>query len=254
MTLQSVENALTILELLRDRDDAGVSELAGLVGVAPSTAHRLLSTLLVRGFVRQTDNSKKYKLTSAMTGVREGKPDADYVTITHDLLVRLEEATHETVHLAMLDGTNSRYLDVVESRQQLHVPSRVGVPVPAHASSAGKALLATFPPLAVSQLYPEDELPRSTRMTVCSKAELDRDLANVRIKGYARIIEEWEPEVSALAMPVVGPNRICSLAITVSGPQKRLGFSKGTSGGPAEQMIVHYLRAATNSLRARLNS
>src|SRR4051794_20851026 len=110
MTLQSVENALTILEILRDRDEAGVSELAELVGVAPSTAHRLLSTLLVRGFVRQADNSKKYRLASSMTGVREGKPDADYVSITHDLLVRLEEATHETVHLAMLDGRNSRYL------------------------------------------------------------------------------------------------------------------------------------------------
>ncbi|MDH6292486.1 IclR family transcriptional regulator [Rhodococcus opacus] len=252
MALQSVDHALAILQILQEQDEIGVSEAAERLAVAPSTAHRLLTTLVERGFARRSVTAKRYRLGPAMTAARRPNADEDYVLLAHDVLESLEAATHETVHLATLDGTRARYLDVVVSREEMRVPSRVGAQVPAHASSAGKALLASYSSRSINRAYPREQLGVSTATTIANKSALTRELAGVRVNGYARIFAEWEPGVNAIAMPVVGAGGISTVALAVAGPESRFQLARDDTRTGHERFIVHQLRAAAAMLQARL--
>lgn len=252
MALQSVDHAMRILEILQDEDDIGVSALAERLGVAPSTAHRLLSTLADRNFVRRSAAAKRYRLGPAMRGTHRPNADTDFIDLAHDILASLEDATHETCHLVALDGTYSRYLDVVVSREAQHVPSRVGMHVPAHASSAGKALLSSLSSRTLNRAYPRERLTVTTSTTISSKTQLARELASVRVNGYARIFAEWEAGVNAIAMPVVGAGGLATVAIAVAGPQSRMAIVPHDTRTKRERFIVHQLKEATALVQERL--
>lgn len=252
MTLKSVDHALLILEILQDHQDAGVTELAQKLRISPSSAHRVLTTLVDRGFARRSAATKRYRLGPAFDGVRRPDANSDYVGIAHDILVELERVTGETVHLAALDGGNCSYLDAVVSRQAVHVPNRIGTPIPAYAASAGKVLLSSVSQNALMNLYPAENLTVITPSTIVTRSRLKQELASVRFSGYARVIEEWERGTSAVAMGVPTGSGFTFVALTISGPQERLRLTSSERRTRSEQILVRHLRDATEALRRRV--
>src|SRR4051794_13938910 len=141
----AVENALRLLQLYRDREVLGVSETARLLGIGRSTAHRLLTTLRAHGFVVQ-DGSRAYGVGPALRELGIGVIEPGVVpTRCRPYMQALCDELGETVNLVALRGTEAVFLDSVETRRPLRVAGREGVVLPAHAVSAGKALLATLP-------------------------------------------------------------------------------------------------------------
>ena len=247
MTLQSVDHALTVLEILRGEDSIGVTELADRLGVAASTAHRLLSTLAERDFVVQDRDDRRYRLGDAAQGLRREIPVDECAHLAREILVGLARATEETVNLAMLDGSEALYIDCVRGRGRGAIPSRAGMRVEAHCSSAGKALLADHPQAAVDRLFPGDLLQVRTRATIATRPQLARELGSVRRSGYARDVEEWEVGTLALAVPVRARG-VQRLALTIAAPRTRLRMQT-----PRERELVRRLRAASSALLSRLN-
>src|SRR5258705_4342777 len=182
--LGAVENALRLLQLYQEHHTLGVSETAGLLGVGRSTAHRLLTTLRARGFVVQ-DASRAYGVGPALRELGAAIAGPGVVRARcRPYMQALCEELGETVNLVALRGTDAVFVDSVETRRPLRVAGREGVVLPAHAVSAGKALLATLSADALRELYADEALTPLTERTLPTRAALEAQLEEVRERGY----------------------------------------------------------------------
>jgi DNA-binding IclR family transcriptional regulator len=220
MALESVDNALRLLLLLAERDELGVTEAAHLLGIAPSTAHRLFTTLRERGFVVQADN-RNYRRGPAMSALA-GRPSRslDLVTITRPALEALRDGLDETCHLMVRDGRSVRFLASVEADQVLRVGSRAGAVLPAHLVSGGKLLLADLEPPQFARLYPATGVPEAG-LDAGAVARLRRELRTVKRRGYAVNNGQSEPGLAAVAVAIHDPQGSTLGAISVSVPTVR---------------------------------
>ncbi len=218
----SVATALRLLKAFAPRErTAGVSDLARRLGVAKSTAHRLLNLLAAEGFARRTADGR-YALGFALweLGTRM-IAGLDLRQVAHPTLEWLRNRTQEAVHLAVLDRTEVVYIDRFESPATLQLFRRVGYRMPAYATSSGKAILAFSPPRVVEAVV-AGGLKRLAPRTITSKKALLAELASIRARGYVTTFDESEIGVSSVGAPVLGQDGQPVGAISVAGPSPRL--------------------------------
>lgn len=221
--IESVDNALKILLLFGERSEVRLTDVSEHLGVASSTAHRMLAMLLYRGFVRQDTRTKIYRPGTALTGVAYSILQRfDFRAELHPFLERLNGELRESVHLGLLDGTVVRFIDAIESPQAVRVASRLGMSLPATSTSTGKAILAQMSQAEVHSLFPDEELEGLTENSLRSRTELDRQLALVRKRGYAVSSEESEPGVSSVAVAFPANRTPARLAFNVALPTSRM--------------------------------
>lgn len=219
--LGSVDRALRLLVLLQQRGALRVQEAAEELGVAASTAHRLLSMLRVHEFAVQ-DSSRTYRPGPAMTTIAASPSrDAQLTTAAHRHLEDLARATGETVHLMVLEGTGARFIDGVEGTSALRVASRIGLTLPAHVTSGGKVLLAELTRDQLAELYP-GRLPLTPDATGPELNPLIRELTAVRRRGYALNVEESEQGVNAIGAAVRDRTGRAIAGVVVAAPSLRL--------------------------------
>jgi IclR family acetate operon transcriptional repressor len=219
----SVDNALRLLRLYRDRRLVRVTDAAEELGVGRSTAHRLLATLQHHGFVEQDPETRAYRAGAALAEI-------GLATIREDglgehmrpYMVRLRDEVNETIQLVVLRGANCLFIETVESTRPLRTASRVGVVVPAHCLSGGKALLARMPLERLHRLYPTEEIPAATPRSITSRTALEGHLDEVRARGYATNFGESEEEIGSIGVAVVGPRGRARAGLAVSGPLSRV--------------------------------
>ncbi|HVX20957.1 MAG TPA: IclR family transcriptional regulator [Acidimicrobiales bacterium] len=222
-TVSSVDNALTLLSALRDHPSLAVKEGAELLGVAPSTAHRLLGTLQAHGFVTQDPANRRYGpgpalLAVALASLRR----VDVRRIGRPHLVALAAETRETVSLAVAEGARVRFIDSVEGPELIRVASRTGEVLPAHLSSVGKVMLSGLSDAEVVRLYPGSQLAGLTDRSVTSRPDLLAELQAIRDAGFATSFEESAVGLSAVAVPIADRFGHILAAIGVSVPTSRL--------------------------------
>ncbi len=215
--IQSVDYALQLLLILKRDGVLRVSEAAAELGVARSTAHRLISMLRFRGFVEQA-RDRTYRAGSAFADLGGGPSSATALLgIARPHLVRLTEKAGETSNLMIRVGSDVQFIDSIESRQALRVGSRVGVRLAARLTSGGKVLLADLPFEEVALLHPG--------LAADDLGTLKRTLAAVRRQGFGTNIQESERGVVAVGMAVRGLNGSAIAAVTISAPTVR--FNRG---------------------------
>ena len=225
--IESVDNALKLVLLLGERPEIRMSEASRYLGVASSTAHRLLAMLQYRGFVRQDPVSKAYRPGPALTGVAFaifGRLDIQGVATP--VMRDLSEHLRESVHVGMLDGANVRFVAAVEGPAAVRVASRLGRTLPAHCTSTGKALLAQLPESELRQLLPEEQLERVTPHSIATRSELEEELSRTRRRGYAANREESEEGVASVAVPIPTSAPGLRLALNAAAPRHRLAKSQ----------------------------
>ncbi|HEU4997920.1 MAG TPA: IclR family transcriptional regulator [Lapillicoccus sp.] len=220
--IESVDNALRLLLLFAEHPRIRLTDASSYLGVASSTAHRLLAMLQYRGFVRQEMPSRAYVPggalgTIAAAVVRQSNVPA----LARPVLEHLNRELGETVHLGRLDGDQVRYLDAIESGQAVRVASRVGRLVPAHCTSTGKAMLSSLPVDVVHALYPQETLDGVTSRSIRERRVLDRQLRTARQRGYAVSDGESEDGVVSVAVPVTGSDGAL-YGLNVSVPAQRM--------------------------------
>ncbi|MBC3191942.1 IclR family transcriptional regulator [Pseudonocardia sp. C8] len=199
--IESVDRTLQVLTQLADRRELKLSEVRAHLGVGQSTAHRLMAMLVYRGFAVQDPDTRAYRPGPALFGIAAAAADSfDVARAVRPVLERLAEETGETVHLGVLSGTAVRYLDVVESPAALRVTGRVGRLTPAHATSLGKAMLATYDDDRVRELYAGRELRAQTPATIVDLDRLLAELGRTRARGWARNRGEMEPGVCSVGV------------------------------------------------------
>lgn len=241
----SVDNALRTLVYLRGNPSARVTDISDHLGVARSTAHRLLTTLRGHGFAEQEPGGRRYRLGPVLLGLTRGAVDEPaLVRAAHDHLVRLRDAAGETTNLLVLDGPDSRFADGVEGPHPLRVGPRTGDRVPAYGTAGGKALLAELAPEAARTRYRRG-LPPLTATTLPDVDALVADLAATRARGYALNLDESVTGVHGVGVPVRDRFGTCVAALTVAAPSTRMDVARAAELAPL-------LRATAERLGAEL--
>jgi IclR family acetate operon transcriptional repressor len=233
-SVTSVDNALWLLQLVAQREALRVAEAADLLGVARSTAHRLLSALRRRGFVMQDRPNGAYRPGPALHEIGLAAINRiDIRRVARPVLEQLQELTQETASLAVLEGTTIRFVDCVESARSVRVGNRTGIVRQAHASAVGKALLAALPPAEIERRYPTAELPSSTATSMTDRDDLLAQLAEIRAQGYALNWEESADGVSAVAVALHDASGDPIAALGIAAPSSRTGSIEGIRGHAA---------------------
>jgi DNA-binding IclR family transcriptional regulator len=221
-SVQSVDRAVTVLEILAERGEAGVTEVAAEIAVHKSTAFRLLAALEDRGLVEQAANRGKYRLgfgilrlagavSSRIDVAQQGQPVCE----------RLAREIGETVNLAVAQSRYAVNVGQVRGPSTVATHNWVGQLTPLHATSSGKVLLAHLDGERRAEAFAAG-LEGYTTRTVTSRAVLEQQLDEVRRRGYAVAVEEYEVGLNAMAAPVRSQHGAVVAAVSVSGPAYRL--------------------------------
>ena len=211
-----------------------VSELARRSGLPKSTTHRLVGELCRLGLLESTRDGIRLgfrlfelgELVPRHRGLRDAA-----LPFMEDLM----EATHQRVHLAVLEGVEVVYVQILGSR--------FGGRLPAHATGVGKAILAFSPPSVVSARM-EAGLPRLSPRTIVMPGALTRELATIREQGVAYDREESSPGIACAAAPVFGMHGVVVAGLSVSGRTGQIDVEK----------IAPAVRTAALALSRRLRT
>ncbi|MFF4717189.1 IclR family transcriptional regulator [Streptomyces eurythermus] len=220
--VQSVDRAVSVLEILARHGEAGVTEIAEELDVHKSTAFRLLGVLENRGLVAQAKDRGKYCLGAGV--LRLAGAAAVRLDISQEGVPVCREVADElgeTVNIAVLDDDAA--VNIMQARGTAAVTAQnwLGRRTPLHATSSGKVLLAHLPPTLREGLLARP-LTRFTDRTVTGAAMLRAELEAVVRQGYGVTVEELELGLAAVAAPVRAHDGEVIAAISVSGPVYRL--------------------------------
>lgn len=243
--LESVDNALRLLSTLARDDRVSVTQAAADLGVAPSTAHRLLSTLRYRGFAAQPHGERDYVPGPALTELRTApRAQFDLVGAAHPHMIRLQQELGETCHLMVRHGREVRFLASVESNQPLRVSSRAGQVMPAHLTSGGKLLLGELGQEDLALLYPASGVP-DLDLDAAGVQRLHREVRSARRRGYRVNNGGSERGIAAVATCVRNGTGQALGAVSVSVPVVRYSSAR-------VREILASLQRATGALSAEV--
>jgi IclR family transcriptional regulator, acetate operon repressor len=222
-SVQSVDRALDLLEALAAAEgEVSITSLANRTSLHVSTVHRLLTTLLRRGYVRQNPETSRYYTGAKLATLAEGR--SRFNELRHrarPILRALTEQTRETSNLVVLDDVMAVYIETVPSPHVVRMFTTLGNRVPLHATGAGKALLAWLPVDRRDALVDRSELRAHTARTITERSSLRRALEEIRERGYALDDEEYDEGVRCVSV-AVGPIGSPLGAISVSAPASRM--------------------------------
>ena len=219
--IESVDNALRILQMLRDSGQVRVSDVAAELGIARSTAHRLLAMLLYRDFAVQAED-RSYRPGPAIAAQPlRGEPAQRLRQVMRPHMEALCDQVAETINLVVRLGPQTRFLHTVESAHVLRVGDRQGTVLPAWKTSGGKVLLAELPDAQLTALLrgPSGRPPEG--LTAAGRRSLVNQLRRVRDQGYAENIEESESGLSAIGVCLRDNAGDPVAALSVSAPSAR---------------------------------
>jgi DNA-binding IclR family transcriptional regulator len=220
-TVQSVDRAVTILEILARTGEVGVTELARELGVHKSTAFRLVAALERRDLVEQNNGRGKYRLGTGILRLAGATTSRlDLVQESRTVSRSLAQRSGETVNIAVLSDGAALYMDQVAGSSALQPHNWVGQRIPLHATSNGKVLLSCLDRADVAKQVPT--LRAYTANTITSLEALVRELDEVRTRGYAIAIDELEIGLTAVAAPIRNIHGEVIASMSISGPTFRL--------------------------------
>ncbi len=221
--VQSLGRALSILERLADADGMTLTDLAQSVGLAPSTTHRLLTTLQQRRFA---DFDEEYGVWVIGVGAfNVGNAflrNRRIVTLGRPVMRRLMEDVGETVNLAVEDQSELVYVTQFESHAPMRAFFRPGRRAPMHASAVGKAMLAEMDDAKVTDYLHRKGMPRFTDKTIVDPAALRAELQQVRERGWAVDDEEHTVGMRCVASTIHNEHGEVIAGVSVSGPSVRV--------------------------------
>ena len=242
--VQSLERAFELLELMAEAGgEVALSRLALESGMPLSSIHRLVRTLVARGYVRQLP-SRRYVLGPRLIHLGE-IASRTLATWARPHLSQLVDAIGETANLAMLDGDRVVYAAQVPSRHSMRMFTEVGRRVHLHCTGVGKVLLAGLPDDAVREVLARAGMPARTARTLTDPDALLAELHRVAGQGFALDDGEEEAGVRCVAVPL--PGGAPAAAISVSGPEGRLAME-------AVPRVVSLLQGAAAALAAELTA
>jgi DNA-binding IclR family transcriptional regulator len=235
----SASRALGMLDLLAEAGPLGTNEIARRTGTTPSTVSRHLGTLVQARLVEHDTADGRYRLGLHLVRLATSVlARLDVRAIARPHLEALVAATGETSTLSVPAEPDAITVDFVASRHYVHGVTGLGRPSVAHATAAGKAMLA------FCNRVPAAPLTAYTEKTIVDPSALEIELTRIRKAGWAEAYEEREPELNAIAAPVWSSGGELAAIVAVQGPIPRFGRAVARKALPALQEHAAAISAA----------
>ncbi len=224
-----LDRTFAILRLFTpDLPDWTVTEAAEALDLPVPTVHRLLAALQRHGYVARDERSKRYRLgVAAFELGRRATAATDLQTTSLEVLESIASQSGETVLLTAIspDRRTSVCLERVESRKPLRLSVVPGLRVPLHAGASQKALLA-YMSNADLHAFVEGGLPTLCDATITDAALLEKELRNIRRRGWATSYQETNLGLWGIAITLLDARANPVAAVGLAGPRARLPQSR----------------------------
>jgi len=223
--IQVIDRMMSLLDVLAERSGSvSLKDLAGATRLHPSTAHRILNDMVVGRFVDRGEQAGSYRLgmrllelgnlVKARLSVREAAIEP---------MRELHRRTGQTVNLSVRQGDEIVYVERSYSeRSGMQVVRAIGGRAVLHLTSSGKLFLAYDDPRVVRSYATRTGLAGHTRNSITDPVRLERELAQVRARGYARDNEELEPGVRCIAAAIRDDSGLIVAGLSLSAPAERM--------------------------------
>jgi len=213
----AAERAIAVLDTLADGGELGTNEVARRTGMTPSTVSRQLGTLAASGLVERVPTTGRYRLGIRLVHLANAVlARLDIRDVARPHLFALVEATGETATLSVPGDEDAITVDFLPGAHQVQPVSRLGRPSVAHATSAGKVMLAFS-----GRELPEGPFRAYTPRTITDPQALAREIEGVRERGYAEAAGEREPGLTAIAAPIRSSRGELEAIVALQGPSSR---------------------------------
>lgn len=247
--VHSLERGLDLIEILAHGEkEKTLTQLCEQAGFNMTTAYRIMSALVSRGYARKMPVSNKYRLgykvfeLGAMAAKNLNlKMEAD------PILLDLAIATHETAYLLIIDNKEALCLSRIDCPDNIIKVLVVdeGERMPLHLGAAPKVLFAYLTEEEIDAVIEQKGLTRATSKSIIDRHALKKKLQEIREQGYALSIDDVVEDVFALGCPVKNSRREVIAAISISGLYKNFNDQK-------VQNLLQKLKAASEALAAKL--
>lgn len=217
-----VERALDLLELLAKRDELSLAEAAAGLSSSRATAFRMLSKLQSRGYVEHLRAQHTYRLGPQIRELASWAEQSALTRLALPSLSELRAESGESANLAAVRRNRIVYEMVLDGEHSLRISAAVGEEVPPHSTALGKAILAWLEPARRSTLAGRPPYAAFTTRTITTEEKLQRELEQVRARGYAIDDEEMSVGAYCVAAPIIGTGGEPIGAISVSGLAARM--------------------------------
>ena len=221
-SIRAVERALDVLTCFSHQTpELTMTQIAEHTGINKSTVHRLLASLEGKRFVERDQATGLYRL-----GLRSLQ--MAYLTLEHNdlrrlaapFLLRLSQQYRENVNLAVLDGSDVIYIDIVDSPQRVKLAAAIGQRLPAFCTASGKAILAYLADEKVQHIL-ENGMPAHTPNTIQSPDAYFDNMKLTRERGFAISEQEYEVGINAVAAPIYTGSKEPFGSVSIAGPSYR---------------------------------
>ncbi|WP_136602777.1 IclR family transcriptional regulator [Salinigranum halophilum] len=243
-SIKSIENAFEIIEAVREADGIRLNELSEVVEKSPSTLHQYLQTLLQSEFLVKVGHEYhlSYRFLDYGEYARQRNP---LFEITSKKVVQLADNTGERAQFVVPEHQQVVVLNTVVGDQAVKAGVRTGQRFPMHATAAGKAMLAHYPPARVKEIIEARGLTEITEHTITDEEELFDVLEEVRESGVAFNNQEDTSGLRAIGCAIRDADGLPVGALSVSGPSHRLEQAE------FEQELIDRLKSTTNEIELR---
>jgi len=226
--LQSVDNALRIIDFLSKKDGANIAEISNELKLGKSSVFRLLKTLSGRHFICKNPENDKYKLDLKLANIGTiVLKRINIISVAHPYLRLLSEKFNETSHLSILGENQSAiFIDKVEGSLAIKMGSNVGMQIPAYCTGTGKILLAYLDEKDFAKYCLKTNFTKYTKNTIINTDKLKKELKKIKMMGYATDIEEKEIGLMCVAAPIKNEMNKTIASISISGPYFRMNLKR----------------------------
>jgi len=226
--VQSLTRALSILNAIGySPSGLKLTEIARELGLAPSTTHRLLTTLQEEKYVQFDRDASRWQIGIQAFVTGNGfLSSRDLVTVARPYMRRMMEENGETVNLAISEGDDVIYMAQVESREMMRVYSKPGNRVPLHCSGVGKAMLMLMEEKDIDRIFKFAGLPKLTEKTLLDVDSLKTELKMSQKRGFATDDEEHAIGLRCVASVIYDEYAEPYAALSISGPAARISTAR----------------------------
>lgn len=226
--LRAVQRVLAILgSFSLEKPELGISEIASVVGLTPSSVYRVVASLEHGGFLEQNPANGKYRLGLEVFSL--GAIVLEQMGLgrqSYPFMEELSRISRETVNLGVLRQGQVMWVQKIDSPELLRTGLTVGTRVPVHCTAIGKVLLAHLPEERLEEIVRQRGLGKFGPNCITTLGELKAQLLKVREQGYSIDDEELEADTRGMGAPIRNHMGVVVAGLSVTGPARRLTYAR----------------------------
>ena len=202
--VQSVDRTFSILEILSDYEEGlGITEIALKVDLHKSTVHRLLNTLIYKGYIQQDKNTSKYVCTFKLFELGSKKTSKlDVSTVARVDLEELMKKINEVVHLGVREDNDIVYILKVEPEKSIKMYTRIGMRKPMYGTAMGRSFMFDLKEEEIDEIWNSSNITKFTDKTITNLEDFKAYLNHAKTKGYVLDDQEIEEGIRCIGAPI----------------------------------------------------